>query len=447
MIPWLVQHVLGPAHEVLMRRPTFAALRELQATEWLSAQKLRELQLAKLQDLVAVALNCTEAYASFAGVDRSWRPASLEDLARLPLIDKGYISSHREELVNRRVPGGAIRYRTGGSSGQPLIFYIDRRRQAYDKAARMRSHQWWGAAPGQREAYIWNAPVELSKQDRLKRLRDWLTNERLFPASELSAGSIGRFVAGLQRFGPRCLFGYPSAIALLCGLARSAGLALRLPTLKVVFTTGEVLYEHQRKIISDSFGAPVADCYGSREAGFIAHQCPAGAMHVTSENVVVEILRDGLPAAAGEGGEIVVTHLDNHAMPFIRYRTGDIGEFSTQLCPCGRAHPTLKVIQGRTNDFLVAPDGRRIHGSAVHAALSGIPGIVKFQLIQEADCHVRILLVTDAQFPPGGQRLLLDGILERLGPGGKAAIEMCDDIAPGPAGKHRYIMSEVEASL
>src|SRR5690606_30901341 len=100
--------------------------------------------------------------------------------------------------------------------------------------------------PGQREAYIWNSPVELSGQDRLKHLRDALTNERLFPASELAEGSVGRFVDELRRFRPQCLFGYPSAITLLCRLANRAGLPLDDLGVRVVFSTAEVLYEHQK---------------------------------------------------------------------------------------------------------------------------------------------------------------------------------------------------------
>ncbi|MHC4985289.1 MAG: XrtA system polysaccharide deacetylase [Planctomycetota bacterium] len=103
-------------------------------------------------------------------------------------------------------------------------------------------------------------------------------------------------------------------------------------------------------------------------------------MHITSENVIVEIVRDDQPVGPGEDGEIVVTQLDCHAMPFIRYRTGDVGSLSDEPCPCGRGLGVMNVVKGRSNDFLVAPDGHIVHGSAVHAALSGTVGIVRFQL-------------------------------------------------------------------
>jgi phenylacetate-CoA ligase len=444
MNAWLAGHIILPLHERLMGRDTFATYHALEQSQWFSPAQLAEIQLRKLQALVRVALNDTDFYARFAGLDKSWQPQSLGDLARLPLLDKDTIFAHREELVNRRVAGGPIRYRTGGSSGQPLVFYIDRGRIAYDKAARMRTHWWWGVTPGQREAYIWNSPVELSGQDRLKRFRDWMINDRLMCPSGLSPRTVGAFVRRLRRFRPACVFGYPSAIELVCRLAGDVGLRLDDIGVRVVFTTAEVLYEHQRRLFEQAFGvSAVADGYGSREAGFIAHQCPQGSMHIASENVIVEVLAGDRPAAAGEDGEIVVTQLDGLAMPFIRYRTSDIGRLKTGACPCGRGLGMMEIVQGRSNDFLVAPDGRWVHGSAIHAALSHLPGIRRFQLLQGRDGHVRVLLVTDERFGPQNEQELRQNILQRLGAGATLSIEYRDEIAPGPSGKFRYIISEL----
>jgi len=402
------------------------------------------MQLEKLRLLVAMALNRTRDYAALAGLDPAWRPESLEDLRKLPLMDKQTLSAHREQLVNAGVPGGAIRYNTGGSSGQPLIFYFDKRRQAYDKAGRMRTHQWWGIRPGDREAYLWGSPVELSKQDRLKQLRDWMTNEMLLSAFDLSEQSVGHFVERLRRFRPACLFGYPSSISLMCRLAQRAGHDLGSLPVQVVFSTAEVLYDHQREIISEAFGgAPVADNYGSREGGFIAHECPERRMHVTSENVIVEFLVEGRPAAPGEDGEIVVTHLDNHAMPFIRYRTGDIGQPSDETCPCGRGLEVMKVVKGRTTDFVIAPDGRWVHGLALIYVVRAIPGVGQYQIVQDDVDAVRVRLVVDDGFPADGADRIRDGVVKRLGQDVRVSVEFEDAIETDPSGKFRYVISRV----
>ena len=101
--------------------------------------------------------------------------------------------------------------------------------------------------------------------------------------------------------------------------------------------------------------------------GFIAHECPAGGMHLTAEDIIVEIVdRDGHVLAPGQVGEIVVTHLATSDFPFIRYQTGDMGALSARLCGCGRGLPVLEEIQGRTTDFVVAADGTVMHGLGAH---------------------------------------------------------------------------------
>ena len=274
--------------------------------------------------MVGWALNHSRDYAEIAGLDRSWRPESLADLSRLPVLDKATMSRRREGLLCADVPGGARCYTTGGSSGEPLIFYWDRRRQEADVAHRLRAHHWWGILPGDPEAYLWGSPVELRAQDRLRRLRDWAINHFLLSAFDLSEQAVGEFVQRLRRFRPQCLYGYPSSIALLCRFAERKGLDLKPLGIRVVFATAEVLYDDQREIIQRVLGAAVANGYGSREGGFVSHACPQGRMHVSSESMIVEYLRDGRSAGPDEDGEIVVTNLDNHATPFIRYRTGDI---------------------------------------------------------------------------------------------------------------------------
>lgn len=447
MIPFIVGRVISPLLEKAMGRNTFRVSRELDKTQWLSPEQLRAMQLEKLRAVVGEALENTEYYAAYAGVDKSWRPETLDDIRNLPTIDKLTLNTHRERLTNHAVRGGVIKSSTGGSSGYPLIFYMDKRRQSWDKAARMRSHDWFGISHGMREAYVWNSPIELSANDRMKHFRDWLINEQLFPAYDLCEENIAAYVGSLRRFKPACVFGYPSSMYLLCLLAKGAGLRLDDIGVKVVFSTAEVLYAHQRQTISEAFGGVrVVDGYGSREAGFIAHECPCGSMHITSENVIVEVLdADGKPAAPGEDGEIVVTQLDNYAMPFIRYRTEDIGQLRAGACECKRGLELMQVVQGRSNDFLITPGGRRIHSSAVHAMLRTEPGIVKFQIRQISDKSVKIILVTDEQFGDGAGERIRQRMLERLGDGGVATVEYCKEIPPSKSGKFRYVVSELSA--
>ncbi len=144
------------------------------------------------------------------------------------------------------VPGGSFRYNTGGSSGEPLLFYYGRRRQASDAAGRMRARRWWGVDVGEREVYLWGAPVELGKTDRIKTLRDRLLNQLVLNAFEMSAANMDAYLEAMQAFRPRCIYGYASSVALLAARARERELRLQLAGARVVCTTGEPLYPHQR---------------------------------------------------------------------------------------------------------------------------------------------------------------------------------------------------------
>src|SRR5690606_14972011 len=147
----------------------------------------------------------------------------------------------------------------------------------------------------------------------------------------------------------------------LCLAAKRQQIKLESLGVKVVFVTSEMLYPHERNIISQSFQCPVANGYGARDAGFIAHECPAGSMHISAEDIIVELLDDnGQPVAAGQSGEIVVTHLATPGFPFIRYRTGDMAQLASQPCSCGRGLPVLANVQGRRRDFLVTTAGDQL---------------------------------------------------------------------------------------
>ena len=288
-------------------------------------------------------------------------------------------------LVWREVPGGVFKYTTGGSSGEPLIFYFGRTRQASDAAGRMRARRWWGVEPGEREAYLWGAPVELNKTDRIKTLRDRLVNQLVLNAFAMSPERMDDYLDALQAWQPKCLYGYASSVALLAAHAEARQRTLKLPQLRVVCTTGEPLYPHQRELIARVFGVPVANEFGSRDIGFTAHEAPGGQMLLMSESQLIEVLDEaGQPVAPGEAGEAVITGLTSAAQPFIRYRTGDVLRLASEPAAGGQGLHVIAEVTGRQTDFVVAADGRVMHALAVIYVLRAVPGIAQFKCVQHA---------------------------------------------------------------
>ena len=445
MHPSLVRHILGPLHERLLGRNTFACLRELEASQWQSPQQLRALQQVKLRRLLILAAAHCPYYRDLfrhRAIDPQ-RDNPFDALTRLPLLDKTTLRTHRHDMIRADATDAPIRSNTGGSTGEPLTFYFDRRRVAYDKAARMRTHRWFGVEPGDREVYLWGAPAELKRQDRVRILRDRLTNEMLLSAFNMSPRTMREYLGRIETFRPVSLFGYPSSIAMLCEFGRSDGIIVRPTSLKAVFVTGEVLDDCQRSAIERYFGVPVANGYGSREGGFLAHQCPHGSTHVTSENVIMEIADDdGKPVPQGEAGEIVITHLDNHAMPFIRYRTGDVGRLLDAGCACGRGLQVMDVVAGRRTDRLVATDGTVKHALSLIYVLREIDSVRQFQIHQDRNRDVRIDVVAAPEFGRIQHQQIDRGVRRQLGRDVRVSLALVDRIEPLPSGKHRHVVSE-----
>jgi phenylacetate-CoA ligase len=218
--------------------------------------------------------------------------------------------------------------------------------------------------------------------------------------------------------------------------------------IRVAFVTSERLYDDQRNAIETVFGCRVANGYGARDAGFIAHECPAGGMHISAEDVIVEIVdAQGRTLGPGVSGEIVVTHLATRDFPFVRYRTGDIAVLDTRVCPCGRGLPMLAEIQGRSTDFVVARDGTVMHGLALIYTVRDLPGIEQFKIIQHDVDRTEVQVVASDAFGPEQQRRIVDDFKRRLGRDVAIEVNRVDAIAPEPSGKYRYVVSRVAQRL
>ena len=440
-----VSGMLFPLHERLKGHDSVAVRRRLEQSQWWSPERLRELQLQRLQALLRNAATQVPYYRRLFGTldIRLDDFQGLADLQRLPFLTKPLIRTHLEELKSRQARG-LSRFNTGGSSGEPLIFFIGKERVSHDVAAKWRATRWWDVDIGDPEIVVWGSPIELGSQDRVRYWRDRLLRTHLLAAFEMSDTKLDEFLRHIRRIRPRMLFGYPSALAHIARHARRKGQAMDDLGIRVAFVTSERLYDHQREEIERTFACPVANGYGGRDAGFIAHACPHGGMHITAEDIIVEIVdAQGQPLPAGQSGEIVVTHLATADFPFIRYRTGDIGVLSDDLCPCGRGLPMLQAIEGRSTDFLVARDGTLMHGLSLIYIVRDIPGVSNFKVIQESLDHTRFLLVTESGLDPGRIAGIRQAARARLGESVRVDVEQVAEIPPEVSGKFRYVVSRV----
>jgi phenylacetate-CoA ligase len=435
-------------HEWAKGHATFQILREMEAADRLSLAELDQLRNDRLHDFVGYCYKhvpYVRSHMKGAGIE----PAQIReprDLTCFPVMTKADIRKHRDSLRSE-VAGKLSPFSTGGSTGEPLIFDLARRRIASRVACRQRVSRWWGVSIGDPELALWGSPVELNRQDHFRQLRDRLLSTRLLPAFEMDESVMSDYLDVLERGGCQHIFAYPSAIYLLCLHSRNQGRNLRRLGVKVVFVTGEVLMPYQREAISETLNCPVANGYGGRDSGFIAHECPQGGMHLMADAVITEVLDPhGQPAAPGEIGEIVVTDLYSHEAPFIRYATGDLGAWSARSCSCGRALPLLERIEGRSNDSIVTPDGRIINSLALIYPVREVEGIEQFRIRQKAvDCfHIQV--VRNERFQRDGEDRIRDGWTQLLRSPAHVTFEYLAELPVEGSGKFRHVVSEVHAN-
>jgi phenylacetate-CoA ligase len=253
--------------------------------------------------------------------------------------------------------------------------------------------------------------------------------------------SINEQAEWLRQVNPGYVLGYPSALEAVAKEFEARGWRLNLHQ---VTTFGEVLDAEARATCERAFGVKVVDMYSAQEVGYIALQCPeCENYHVQSENVLVEVLDDaGQPCRPGQIGKVVVTTLQNFAMPLIRYEIEDYAEVGE--CSCGRGLPVLKRILGRQRNLLVMPSGERRWPVFVSDDMDDLPPFFQFQVVQRSLHELDLNVVR-----PGGE-LTADehALLERhfhkvLGYPFKLTVHCIASIPRSPSGKFEDFISLV----
>src|SRR5207237_911943 len=142
---------------------------------------------------------------------------TLDDLRAYPFLTKDDIRNHKEEMVTVSADqrGELVPFTTGGSSGEPVKFYVDRGRISNEWASCWRARSWWGLDWGDRWIWLWGSPIELTASDKLsaatKRLRDYLLNRQLLSAFNMSETMMTEYAEIIRANPPRYIYAYASA--------------------------------------------------------------------------------------------------------------------------------------------------------------------------------------------------------------------------------------------
>lgn len=413
-----------------------------------SPDEIREFQDRALRRLVRHAYERVPYYRALFDRHRLHprHIRGVRDLALIPFTSKREMRDRpeHERLAAGVDPARLLHVRTSGSSGEPFTI---RRTWLEDKTQyliRLRALRLLGIGARDRVAAVALMGRPHSGDD--KHLGRALRALGLYRKHKvdmlLPPETLLRQLAGLR---PDVLVGYPATLDRLTApelAPLQADVGARL-----ILTGGEVLTPAMRARIGRSFGAPVVETYASHECPLMAASCRHGPdLHVAEDGVLLELLHDGRPAGPGEVGEVVATNLHAYAMPFIRYRLGDLA-VRGQACPCGLPFSTIGAVQGRMLDYFPLPDGRVLHPYEIVTRLSYGPTewVRRYELVQERTDRIVLRVVASA---PPAERIaeLSRAVRPLLGDAVTFTVELVDEIPLTPAGKLRPSRSLVGSS-
>jgi phenylacetate-CoA ligase len=444
-----VFNTLYPLWGAVTGVPVCPRLQELLVSQYWSRDQLEAFQLERLRSLLEHSY-ATVPYYKNAMDQAGVGPQDiryLSDLVRLPVLTR--------EDVQKAFPNGLVsiaarRYsvaRTGGSTGSPVVFYLDKGVRAVERAGYFRFLSWTGYRIGEPMVRLWGAPVVSTTGARIKRVATrylyWVDTHDAFRLDE----SMFQFVSErISRLKPTVIRGYTSALVAFAEYARSR--SLTWPSVRAVTTTAEVLHDYQRTLVQEAFQCKVFDQYGCGEVNSVAADCERQRLHVAAEHAIVEILDvGGNPVAPGEIGNVALTNLDNRAMPFIRYLNGDQAIAGSGSCDCGRNLPIIGKVAGRTTDLIAGLNGKRVHGEFFSHLLHELGWterlvVTAFRVEQHTKRTLTFDLVSQRPPSPDDIRAMETVIREFLGPV-ELSFRSVRDIAPGPSGKRRFTLSHV----
>jgi phenylacetate-CoA ligase len=445
------QTLLLPAWERGVRgRNTLKHLASLEQSQWLNRHELDALEIKALVELLVHAGSRVPYYRELFRQHR-FDPRGVKsraDFAELPLLTREIVRERYDDLIDPAHRGKNIKKGTSGSTGKPLKFEYSKESECWRQAIKMRGYGWAGYRPGRKTFFYW-AAVAAGPPSLKIRLDRALKREAFFDSMKQDESARRAALHALRTMRPEIVVCYTQACAQFARWVTDNGLRDwdDLP----VICAAEALLPADRAVLVKAFGPNIFESYGSRETMLMGAECEQHAgMHLSEENLLLELVRDGKPIGAGQSGEVVVTDLHNYGMPMIRYVNGDLATLSTtERCACGRGLRRLERVDGRRADTLLDAAGNAVPGIVFHVLFSDARKelVQQFQAVQSSKGDVVLKVVRGRDFAEDEFHHVTGRFSEYLR-GLPFKIEFHDSIAPHQrSGKHQTIIVEKPAPV
>lgn len=443
-----------PLHHWMITSQSVKYFRDLNRSQWLLPVKIKEYQEKELRKLINHVYFHVPYYREI--FDKNGLHVediqTIEDLQKLPIIDKNIVrenlflglmsDSHDKKMIQKVT--------TSGSTGEPFFTFVEKKQIEIRWAATLRGILWTGYQFGDRQLRLWHKYLGMSWQQVVREIFDAkLTRRNFIPAYEMDEAGLEKFMAKINSCRPVFMDGYAESFNFIAKYLKSKSYDGHKP--KVIMSSAQNLPEDSRKIIESAFGCQMFDKYGAREfGGGLAYECQSHqGHHIVAECNIIEIVRDGKPVAPGEIGEVVITDLNNFAVPLIRYRLGDLATQidNTEICPCGRGLPRIGKIEGRIQAMIVGTNNQFVPGSFFARLFADYEYMIRqFQVVQEEFGQLKFRIVKADLFNDEVLQKIISDTKKYLGQDLKITVEFVDLIEMGRTGKRQHSVSRIDVS-
>ena len=417
----------------------YTSLFEAMRVQSLSRAEIASMQLERLKQTLSQAKRHVPYWRElFSGM--GFDPtelSSLSDLSTLPISTKATFREQGDRMISEQYSKGTLIPRqTGGSTGEPLHFYVDRKSHERQMAINLRSYYQAGIKEGDRVVKIWGYGRPLGHLNAIR----YITGRMYLDAFDTSDSAVSAWIQAIMSFRPRAIYGYASAIGYLAKMILERAPADIL--VPVVMTTSERLFPHVRKDIRAAFKGEVIDTYGCHETVRLATECHCARMHLHPDAGYLEFVEGNGPS---DSKRILLTTFLADAMPFIRYDLGDRGDLTEEHCGCGLPFATMRLADSRVHRLFSLPD-RTIHSASIHKRIYPIPGVAQFQIHHTERDRIDVSVVpltADIQALRDRLDAVCSVLQQELGPKTTLSHRFVEAIPKTSSGKNILVRSNV----
>ena len=345
MIRYFNGYVLFPMLEKIAKRDIFSKYLELKKFEGFSAEQKLQVQKDELYNILLYCKTSIPYYQDLFdehSFDIEKVKNDISAIEELPLLTKEIIRENGPRMVSRT----AIHPRkTGGSTGQSVLFHYDDSGLDWTSAINLRAYDMAGNFLHKKDCHI-SSELGIAPPPLKWKLLDWLKlfsqNRSRLMISSFSDADLEKTFKDLCSMRPFLLQGHPSSAYAIANYIKKKNVKKR-KYCDIFEPSGEMLTEKVVKTIEEYLGAKVVNRYGNAEFGVIAHS------KANDPYTKLKIFDRAFYIEEAESSSLIVTNFTNYGMPLLRYDTGDIGTVKNESDGSyiydiqGRVHDTVSI--------------------------------------------------------------------------------------------------------